>query len=353
MEARIAVSETDSVRTLLEPETNNQKPYPPVSSIPQTSSERLAQFAVGKKEDKQPETMLYLAYGSNMCAQTFMGMRGVRPLSQINVTAPSLRLTLTLPGIPYREPCFANVDYREIPEPSEKEKLKNAEMDYPPSLLPYETGKWDGSLIGVVYEVTQADYRNILRTEGGGSGYKEIQVPCLPIPTNDADGKPSTKQPKPFLARTLFAAYVLDDPSKDTWWKRMTTGHRRPEPERLQASKRYMKLLTDGAAEHDLPREYQDYLGSLQPYASTTKRQFYGGLIFSLLWGPLILSAMRLGRLLADDTGRYPLWFAGCINFCFNTAWFSYDVFFKHVFGDGERTEKAKSEVRLKKEEKL
>jgi hypothetical protein len=38
--------------------------------------------------------MLYLAYGSNLSNETFRGNRGIKPLSQVNVQVPSLRLTL-------------------------------------------------------------------------------------------------------------------------------------------------------------------------------------------------------------------------------------------------------------------
>ncbi|KAF5025617.1 hypothetical protein F66182_2223, partial [Fusarium sp. NRRL 66182] len=61
------------------------KKYPSIASIPRTSVERLAQAAedyVIDRDHPTPNTYLYLAYGSNLAAETFLGVRGIRPLSQ-------------------------------------------------------------------------------------------------------------------------------------------------------------------------------------------------------------------------------------------------------------------------------
>lgn len=88
--------------------------YPLISSIPYASGERLAQAA--ENSETVAETVLYLGHDSNMSAETFMGVRRTRPLFQVNVSVPALRLTFDLPGVPYREPCFANVAFRQVPE---------------------------------------------------------------------------------------------------------------------------------------------------------------------------------------------------------------------------------------------
>ena len=80
--------------------------------LPCTSPSRLSSTSNEK-------TVLYLAYGSNLSAETFKGNRGIRPLSAVNVHVPSLNLTFDLAGIPYIEPCFANTQYR-TPPPSSK-----------------------------------------------------------------------------------------------------------------------------------------------------------------------------------------------------------------------------------------
>lgn len=306
--------------------------YPPVSSIPPTSSERLskaAEDACPSSDSSAKDTVLYLAYGSNMCAKTFLGVRGIRPLSQVNVAAPSLRLTFDLPGVPYREPCFANVGFRNVPE---KKKGRHAE-------LVHQDMEWDGGLIGVVYEVTQEDYRTIMRTEGAGSSYKEIVVPCYPI----APKETFPKGPSPFLARTLYAAYTYND-DKKSWWQRLLDGRQRPDPNYAQASLRYLNLLRDGGREHNLPTSYQKYLVSLHPYIATRWTQKVGQYVFLATWAPLLIFFLTMTGFLADETGKLPPWLAKGVAMMFNVMWMSYDAVFKPIFGDGERTEEADSD---------
>lgn len=116
--------------------------------------------------------------------------------------------------------------------------------------------------MGIVYEVTLKDWRTIMRTEGAGSSYKEIVVPCIPI-------TPSPGVPRPILARTLYASHADDDGQTCAWWRRLTVGRRRPKAGYAQPSARYLKLLRDGAREHGLPESYQRYLASLHPYTMT------------------------------------------------------------------------------------
>ncbi|KAG5926644.1 hypothetical protein E4U42_003081 [Claviceps africana] len=291
------------------------------SAVPKTRPERLLQAAA------DATTVLYLAYGSNMCAKTFLDTRGICPLSQVNVSAPSIRLTFDLPGIPYREPCFANVVFRNVPEKKREEGGKFVHQDM----------EWDGGLIGVVYEVTQGDYRKILRTEGGGSGYKEIVVPCYPIgpkETCPAEG------PKLFHARTLHHTSSGDDESKaKNWLKQLPDGRQRPDPSYAQASLRYLKLLRAGGEEHDLPASYRRYLDSLHAYAATRWSQMAGRYVFIFCWAPLFVSSFIAIGTLADETGKLPSWLARGVAVLFGLMWLSYDVVFKPAFGDGERTE--------------
>ncbi|UNI16936.1 hypothetical protein JDV02_003318 [Purpureocillium takamizusanense] len=301
--------------------------YPSISSIPLTSRERLEQATEDTTpgvDDESPDTVLYLAYGSNLSAETFLGMRKIRPLSQVNVSVPILQLTLDLPGVPYREPCFANVGFRKLPE---KPTIPNPTKPKPPPLDPSDPGyEWDGHLMGVVYEVTKKDWRTIMRTEGAGSSYKEIVVPCISIKPNvAAPEKPRFPSlPRPFFARTLYASYVPDDgnddPRKCTWWHRLTHGRQRPNPGYAQASARYLKLLKDGAREHGLPESI-------------------GQILFLGAWAPLLIIFLTMTGLMADETGKLPRWLAGGVTAMFNLMWMSYDSVYSKVFGDGERTE--------------
>ncbi|OAQ68743.1 gliotoxin biosynthesis protein GliK [Pochonia chlamydosporia 170] len=307
--------------------------YPPASSIPTTSAARLAKSAEGATQGldaSASDTVLYLAYGSNMCAKTFLGVRGIRPLSQVNVAAPSIRLTFDLPGVPYREPCFANVGFRNVPEEKKAHRAESVHQDM----------EWDGSLIGIVYEVTQKDYRTIMRTEGAGSSYKEIVVPCYPI----APKETFPKGPTPFLARTLYAAYNSNGDDNRRWWQRLLDGRQRPDPNYAQASLRYLNLLRDGGREHDLPASYQKYLASLHSYMTTRWTQKVGQYVFLALWAPLLIFILSMTGFLADETGKLPPWLAKGVAMLFNVMWMSYDVAFKPIFGDGERTEEENSE---------
>jgi hypothetical protein len=262
---------------------------------------------------EKEKTVLYLAYGSNLCNETFRGVRGIRPLSQVNVLVPSLRLTFDLPGIPYKEPCFANSARRE------------------PDVLDYHKDRWHKGLVGVVYEVTLSDYAHIIATEGGGSAYNDILIDCYVLPASDT--VPSAPNTPPFKAHTLFA------PARDTDGVVQSTERvTRPDPGYAQPSPRYMKLITDGAAECDLPAEYQDYLHGIRTYTITTKKQAMGQALFLSIWMPFVLLIFSLSRKMQDNKGRAPKWVGFFSAIVFKGMWVSYDGVFKGVFGDGERT---------------
>ncbi|TGJ81033.1 hypothetical protein E0Z10_g7730 [Xylaria hypoxylon] len=322
------------------------KSYPPVSSIPKTSPERLA-LASAENPSADTKTILYLAYGSNLCAQTFLGFRGIRPISQINVSAPVFELCFDLPGIPYNEPCFANTRPRKIPKPPIP--------GYPPDIPPA------AGVYGVVYEVTPEDYAKIIKTEGGGQGYHDVLTPCFELPPglHVPEKPPIPGLPKPFLAHTLYAPTLPDlpgdgknpgeeesdsdgdggdkDPRKQPWFRRLLLPTRRPDPDYAQASARYLNLIRDGAREHALPDDYQAYLAQLQSYAATTVLQQIGRFLFLATALPGLLLTLGLSRLLADEAGRTPRWLGVATNALMNILWALYDVGFKPLFGDGER----------------
>lgn len=287
--------------------------------------------------------MRYLAYGSNLCAETFRVNRGIKPLSQINVYVPQLAFDLRLRGIPYIEPCFANVHFREV-NATLRNELELGSVD--PSRYSDET--WDGGLIGVVYEVTHEDYRQIIRTEGGGSGYKEIEIPCVPLQAgkSTAHTQQGEAPARTILAKTLYAADDhLDRALKgESWWKRHFggRGEHRPIPDHAQPSARYLKLITDGAREHDLPAFYQRYLASLQPYRITTLRQQVGRALTAVLFGVPVLGMLEIAKRLADEDGKYPKPVAEFMKVVFSSVWLAYDCVMKPLFGEGERTESGK-----------
>ncbi|KAL1595797.1 hypothetical protein SLS60_009486 [Paraconiothyrium brasiliense] len=252
------------------------------------------------------KTVLYLAYGSNLCKETFRGKRGIKPLSQINVLVPSLRLTFDLPGVPYIEPCFGNSAMRD------PDAMENAD---------YHKDRWKKGLVGCVYEVTPSDYAHIIATEGGGAGYQDILVDCYPLASGDTvPEKPTTQR---FVAHTLFA------PAENA----------RPDPSYAQPSARYLDLITTGAAELCLPHEYQHYLNEIRTYTITSKRQKMGKMLFVSIWWPFLQLLFALNAQFQDDKGRSPPWLAQLAGLLFLGMWRSYDGAFKKAFGDGERTE--------------
>ncbi|RMZ82959.1 hypothetical protein DV737_g1777, partial [Chaetothyriales sp. CBS 132003] len=247
-------------------------------------------------------------------------MRGIRPISQVNVVVPQLRMTFNLPGIPYREPCFGNTEYRALPTATPYQKLVSAPA--PDGHPDYHKDHWTKGLVGVVYEVTKADYAHIIATEGGGTGYQDIVVDCFVLSNNPMDkvpSNPSVSDSPPFKAHTLLATAEL--PNRQHSY--------------AQPSARYLKLITDGAAEHALPYEYQAFLHQLRHFRITTTRQQLGKFFFLMTWSPLFtLFFMGISKIFLRPDGTFPEWFAALQKLLISTCWASYDGIFKPIFGD-------------------
>ncbi|EEP81192.1 predicted protein [Uncinocarpus reesii 1704] len=300
----------------------------------------------------QQQTVLYLAYGSNMSSETFRNTRRIVPLAQINVCVPDLSLTFDLPGIPYLEPCFAGTQYRDpqtgqplYPHghfaPHTDPSRDDRDGDDKGSLLRSDdsalddTNVWRGPLVGVVYEVTLADYARIIATEGGGASYIDVAIDCYPFPPDYDPSQPVPARPStaPFRAHTLLSP--ANNPKRNAG---AGTSHRARHPTYSQPSPRYKSLLVSGAKEHNLPVAYRTYLASLHAYRITSLRQRVGQILLSLLWLVPLLTTMSLGRTLSDEKGKAPWWLAKLQNATFEGLWWSYDLIFRPLFGDGERT---------------
>ncbi|KAI4730254.1 hypothetical protein E4T49_01968 [Aureobasidium sp. EXF-10728] len=322
--AKAYTSLRDVARQTIRPRKLALSTYP---TLPETSLER-RERSLSAAVESQSETFLYLAYGSNLCNETFRGKRGIKPLSQINVQIPELRLTFDLPGVAYSEPCFANTGRRD----PEKDLPSLSEKEGPDD---YHKNRWHKGLIGVVYEVTATDYAHIIATEGGGASYQDILIDCYPFENSDpARPVPVYPTTKPFKAHTLFAPALPSGSQPPKEGGRI----QRPDTSYAQASARYLKLITDGAVECRLPYEYQDYLNDLQPYTITSNKQQMGQFIFLTLWLPFIVLIFSLNGKFADEHGRTPPWLRILSESIFRACWRTYDGFFKPTFGDGERT---------------
>lgn len=267
---------------------------------------------------EEPKTVLYLAYGSNLSAETFKGKRGIKPLSAVNVHVPAIDLTFDLAGIPYTEPCFANCQYKRNQSDSPRSK-------------DYHKTRWHKGLVGVVYEVTLDDYRTIIATEGGGASYKDELVQCFVLPdgSETVDPNPSGT---PFEAHTLLCPFNEKDATRIS----------RPDPNYAQPSARYLKLITDGAKEHNLPAEYINYLHGIRAYTVTTTRQKMAQIFLMIVLLPIILAVFGLGKIFADKNGKIPVWLAHILGTLFRYVWAAYDKVLKDMFGDGERTMEVK-----------
>lgn len=286
---------------------------------------------------RQGDTVLYLAYGSNLCAETFRGKRGIKPLAEINVVVPELRLTFDLPGLPYAEPCFANVELKNQSHKSQVNSSRDLERE--PLIRNgkeprFHKDRWKKGLVGVVYEVTKKDYAHIIATEGGGVSYKDILVTCHLLPdTAIVPEKPTTPS---FKAHTLCAPYSHSPDSNGT--SRTASRRQRPIQSYAQPSARYLKLINDGADEHRLPSEYKAYLREIRPYTITRTAQRLGQFVLLALFAPVLVSVVAGQKLFADPNGKSPRWYAAFVEAVFIAIWGSYDHFFKNLFGDGERT---------------
>ncbi|KAL8713605.1 MAG: hypothetical protein Q9220_002467 [cf. Caloplaca sp. 1 TL-2023] len=309
------------------------------SSLQEAAPEsRIPAASAIKNASKPDQTYLYLAYGSNLAASTFQGVRGIRPLAALNVVVPELVMTFDLAGLPYTEPCFANTAYRSpltSQSPPSTSTPTSPFDEKSPLLSPsYSNPSWPKGLVGVVYEVTPSDYAHIIATEGGGASYHDVLVTCHPLSPN-TDTVPLIPTTPPFKAHTLYSPISPPgtEPPKD--------GGRfsRPDPDYAQPSRRYIDLITTGAAEHDLPLEYRDtYLNALQPYTITTNGQRIGRFVFMYTWLPIISALFALTRLFSDDEGKSPAWLVRLLGAVFAGVWISYDGWMKGIFGDGERT---------------
>lgn len=95
--------------------------------------------------------------------------------------------------------------------------------------------------------------------------------------------------------------------------------------------------MQDGAAEHKLPQEYQDYLGSLPRYKQDSATLAAIGSA-SFLW-----FGRRAVRWLArnvkgslDMNGNCPQWWSIIIYVVYSGMWFWHDYAHQRVFGRGD-----------------
>jgi hypothetical protein len=285
------------------------------------------------------QTIFYLAYGSNLCAQTFLVQRGIKPISVTKVLVPDLILTFDIPGIAYLEPCFANAQFKSsstkstLPSSPSFSEANTTETEASPLLDSASRENhgdikpgWKPSdgMIGVVYEISQKDFATIIATEGAGLCYKVAQVITHPIDDGDSDGD----NDEIVISAQKLTAHTLIAPP----------GNRAKPGRPIQPSQRYLNLVRKGALEHNLPIQYLQYLEGLESYSITQRRQRMGAAFFDTMWVPLFLIALNICKLTARNDGHAPnlvvKFFSGMVFL----MWANYDWIWIWVFGDGERT---------------
>jgi len=143
----------------------------------------------------------YFAYGSNMETKTLRGRRGIEPLCTLGARAGGWRLVLDKPPLVPVGEAFANI----VPDAH-------------------------AAVLGVLYELTPADWEHVELTEGVRIGnYRSVTV----------------------------RASTLAGPALEVDAFALTSERRDPT---LRPSERYMARLIAGAEEHGLPAEYVAFL---------------------------------------------------------------------------------------------
>ena len=118
------------------------------------------------------ENVWYFAYGSNMLRQKFSGDRGIKPIAAARMFIPEWCLTMSIPGLPYKEPAFSVV------RPSPTGLVKETGSDRRAILVPPPA-------TGTAYLITTSQYRRVIASEGGGTAYKEISIRAFPVGEQD------------------------------------------------------------------------------------------------------------------------------------------------------------------------
>ncbi|GKY90841.1 hypothetical protein MPSEU_000056900 [Mayamaea pseudoterrestris] len=175
-----------------------------------------------------PSSYHYFAFGSNMNVATMESLRNLRPISAQAGVLADYELVFDIPGIPLVEPSAASVR------------------------------KQTGSVVhGVIYELTDADFARVGRTEGVPLSYQWQQ--CLVVPyvgDNHRAGEETLKAATANAADSLLSCYTLvANPKSQRRTRRVD--HIPPSPS-------YLRILQDAAAYWQMDRSYQIGLGKIR-----------------------------------------------------------------------------------------
>lgn len=140
--------------------------------------------------DLNKDTVWYFAYGSNLSPEKFTQSRGIVPLASLAARIPGWKLSMSIPGLPYREPAFASIEPTHAIRLDEKQREVEVE--------------------GIAYLITRAQYVKLVGSEGGDIAYSQAELRAEPIHEVDVGVVGS----KGFLVFTFINAIFKAPPGR-------------------------------------------------------------------------------------------------------------------------------------------
>ncbi|KAF9178806.1 hypothetical protein BGZ51_005242 [Haplosporangium sp. Z 767] len=289
--------------------------------------------------DSTPETIWYLAYGSNMDPKVFSGRRKIKPLESRVVIVPDYWLSFDINGFPYVEPCFASIlkmdksrlnDIKYAQEVHARTKY-GQDFVWDEKHPQHPLRSYPPVLQGVVHKITLRDWQLVIQSEGGWghdvpTGYSQIQVDCKVRDTDEH-----------------ISAHVLE--SRPVSIK-----------SHCQPSARYKNLLTAGAAHHNLDPAYQSYLARIVPYECVGIRSRMARMIFMVVNMPTIAAfAILLWRnkgKTSEQLTRPPYWIASMFDKASRFSAVVHDYIVAPIFGSG-RCSSVEHHIKMRKKIEL
>ncbi|KAG0248501.1 hypothetical protein BG011_010211 [Mortierella polycephala] len=269
-----------------------------------------------------PETIWYLAYGSNMDPKVFSGRRKIKPLESRVVVAPDYWLSFDINGFPYVEPCFASIlkmdrsRFHDIKYAQEIHARTKYGQDFvwDEKHPQHPLRSYPPVLQGVAHKITLRDWQLVIQSEGGWghdvpTGYNQIQIGCKIMDTDEQ-----------------ISAHVLEARPLSV-------------KSHCQPSARYKNLLTSGAAHHGLDPAYQSYLARVVPYECVGIRPRMARVIFMAVNTPIIFAfAMMFWRnkgKTPDQMTTPPYWIASMFDKASRFSAAVHDCIMEPIFGSG------------------
>ncbi len=252
------------------------------------------------EEEPQEKACIWVfAFGSNMDKGVLEVRRMIKPAESVAAVAPGYMLTFNQPGLPYREPGFATIEV--LPPPSNDNNHANSGDDTK-SCRPVH---------GVAHLMTPTQWEYYKETEGA-AGQSDKGYGVVEVELEAYDG------------RKIKAFTLMTQPRTIA-----TLKNRKALP-----SLRYLKLLRDGAAEHKLDPEYQNYLNELVPYETRGVGGKIGAVLMAAVAFGLLFPMfgfMRFYRKIkglksVNKNGVVSKFYAAYFRFVFDFSWFIHEL---------------------------